>query len=169
MPPGAGSPSPELAGRDALREKIRQGIERLRRGKPAKSLMLVGLKGVGKTVLLDQMTKDAEACGVVTIRIETPEGRSLPALLAPQLRLGLLKLSRLAKAKDAAIRRLRARAGFVGKMKIVFGEIDVGLDYEPEPGLADNGDHEGDLTMLFEQAGGAGSKGCRDSGRHFHR
>lgn len=128
-------------------------IERLRRGKPAKSLMLVGLRGVGKTVLLDQMMKDAEASGVVTIRIEAPEGRSLPALLAPQLRLGLLRLSRTEKAKEVSIRGLRALAGFVGKMKIKFNDIEVGLDYEPEAGLADNGDLEGDLTMLFEQVG----------------
>jgi hypothetical protein len=153
--PGAGSPPPELAGRDAVREKMRLCIERLRRGKPAKSMMLVGLRGVGKTVLLDQMMKDAEASGVVTIRIEAPEGKSLPAVLAPQLRLGLLKLSRIEKAKEVAIRGLRALAGFVGKMRITYNDIEVGLDYEPEPGLADNGDLEGDLTMLLEQVGRA--------------
>ncbi|MEB0139986.1 MULTISPECIES: ATP-binding protein [unclassified Undibacterium] len=153
--PGAGSPPPELAGRNAVREKMSLCIERLRRGKPAKSMMLVGLRGVGKTVLLDQMMKDAEATGVVTIRIEVPEGRSLPAALAPQLRRGLLKLSRMEKAKDVAIRGLRALAGFVGKMKITFNDIEVGLDYEAEPGLADNGDLEGDLTMLLEQVGRA--------------
>jgi hypothetical protein len=153
--PGAGSPPPELAGRHAVREKMRLCIERLRRGKPAKSMMLVGLRGVGKTVLLDQMMKDAEASGVVTIRVEAPEGRSLPAILAPQLRLGLLKLSRTEKAKEFAIRGLRALAGFVGKMKVTFNDIEVGLDYEPEAGLADNGDLEGDLTMLLEQVGRA--------------
>lgn len=153
--PGAGSPPPELAGREVVREKMRLCIERLRRGKPAKSMMLVGLRGVGKTVLLDQMMKDAEACGVVTIRIEAPDGKSLPASLAPQLRLGLLKLSRMHNAKDMAIRGLRALAGFVGKMKITYKDIEVGLDYESEPGLADNGDLEGDLTMLLEQVGRA--------------
>lgn len=153
--PGAGSPPPELAGRDAVRGKLKLCIERLRLGKPAKSVMLVGLRGVGKTVLLDQMMKDAEAAGVVTIRIEAPEGRSLPAALVPQLRLGLLKLSRIDKAKEIAIRGLRALAGFVGKMKLTFNDIEVGLDYDPEPGLADNGDLEGDLTMLLEQVGRA--------------
>lgn len=153
--PGAGSPPPELAGRDEVRAKMRLCIERLRRGKPAKSMMLVGLRGVGKTVLLDQMMKDAEGSGVVTIRIEAPEGRSLPAVLAPQLRIGLLKLSRMEQAKDVAIRGLRALAGFVGKMKLTFNDVEVGLDYEPEPGLADNGDLEGDLTMLLEQVGAA--------------
>ncbi len=134
---------------------MRLCVERLRRGKPAKSMMLVGLRGVGKTVLLDQMMRDAEASGVITIRIEAPEGKSLPAVLVPQLRLGLLKLSRMEKSKDAAIRGLRALAGFVGKMKFKYDDIEVGLDYEPEPGLADNGDLEGDLTMLLEQVGRA--------------
>jgi Holliday junction resolvasome RuvABC ATP-dependent DNA helicase subunit len=151
--PGAGTPPPEMAGRDAVRQKMRLCIERLRRGRPAKSMMLIGLRGVGKTVLLDEMMRDAEASGVVAIRIEAPEGRSLPATLTPQLRLGLLKLSRTEQAKEVAIRGLRALAGFVGKMKLTYNDIEVGLDYEPEPGLADNGDLEGDLTMLLEQVG----------------
>jgi hypothetical protein len=151
--PGAGSPPPELAGREAIRNKMSLSIARLRHGKPAKSVMLIGLRGVGKTVLLDQIMKDAEASGVVTIRIEAPEGRSLPAILAPQLRLCLLKLNRTEKAKELAIRGLRALAGFAGKMKLVFHDIEVGIDYAPEAGLADNGDLEGDLTMLLEQVG----------------
>ncbi|MBW9334735.1 MULTISPECIES: ATP-binding protein [Herbaspirillum] len=153
--PGAGSPPPELAGRDAVREKMSICIQRVRLGKADKSIMLVGLRGVGKTVLLDQMMRDAEAQGVVAIRIEAPEGRSLPAALLPQLRLGLLRLSRLEKSKDYAVRGLRALAGFVGKLKVTFNDIEVGLDYEAEPGLADNGDLEGDLTALLEQVGKA--------------
>src|SRR4051794_22648436 len=105
--PGAGTPPPELAGREDLRETVRVCIERLRRGNPAKSVLMVGLRGVGKTVLLDQMRNDAEASGAHTIRIEAPEGRSLPALLAPQLRLALLRLSRIEKSKSIAQRALR--------------------------------------------------------------
>ncbi len=59
--PGAGSPPPELAGRDELRETVRIAIERTRAGKPARSVLMVGLRGVGKTVLLDRMRDDAEA------------------------------------------------------------------------------------------------------------
>lgn len=153
--PGAGSPPPELAGRDAVRKQMTVCLQRLRKGRPAKSMMLVGLRGSGKTVLLDQMMKDAQADGVMTIRIEAPEGRSLPAMLAPQLRLGLLKLSKVAAAKDIAVRGLRALAGFASKLKVSYNDIEVGLDYEPEPGLADNGDLEGDLTALLEQVGHA--------------
>lgn len=151
--PGAGSPPPELAGRDNVRQKMNLCLERLRIGRPAKSLMLVGLRGVGKTVLLDQMMRDAEAKSIITIRIEAPEGRSLPAMLAPQLRLALLRLNRTAKAADFAVRGLRALAGFASKLKLTYSDIEVGFDYEPEPGLADNGDLEGDLTMLLEQVG----------------
>jgi hypothetical protein len=115
--------------------------------------MLVGLRGVGKTVLLDRVREDAEAAKIHTIRIEAPEGRSLPALLAPQLRQALLRLSQIEAAKEYAIRGLRALAGFVSKLKVTFGDIEVGLDYDPEPGLADNGDLEHDLQALLEQAG----------------
>lgn len=151
--PGAGTPPPELAGRDELRATLRTALERARIGRPAKSAMLVGLRGVGKTVLLDRVREDAEASGIHTVRIEAPEGRSLPALLAPQLRQALLRLSQIEKAKDFAIRGLRALAGFAKKLKITYADIEVGIDYEPEPGLADNGDLEHDLQALFEQVG----------------
>src|SRR5574343_1059828 len=151
--PSAGSPPPELAGREELRDSIHIAMERARIGRPAKSAMLVGLRGVGNTVLLDRLRMDAERSGIHTVRIEAPEGRSLPALLAPQLRQALLRLSQVAAAKDYAVRGLRALAGFAGKLKVTFGDIEVGIDYEPEPGLADNGDLEHDLQALLEQVG----------------
>lgn len=151
--PGAGTPPPELAGRDELRASLHVALERARIGRPAKSAMLVGLRGVGKTVLLDRIREDAEAAGIHTVRIEAPEGRSLPALLAPQLRQALLRLSQLDAAKDYAVRGLRALAGFASKLKVTFGDIEVGIDYDPEPGLADNGDLEHDLQALIEQVG----------------
>lgn len=153
--PGAGTPPPELAGRDELRESLRITIARAKLGRPAKSAMLVGLRGVGKTVLLDRVREDAEAAGFQTIRVEAPEGRSLPSILAPQLRQALLRLSQVEAAKEVAIRGLRALAGFAKKLKVTFGDIEVGLDYEPELGLADNGDLEHDLQALFEQVGAA--------------
>lgn len=151
--PGAGTPPPELAGRDDLRESLRIALERARIGRPATSAMLVGLRGVGKTVLLDRIREDAEGSNIHTVRIEAPEGRSLPALIAPQLRQALLRLSQIAAAKDFAVRGLRALAGFASKLKVTYGDIEVGYDYDPEPGLADNGDLEHDLQALFEQVG----------------
>jgi AAA ATPase domain len=153
--PGAGSPPPELAGRNALREQVRVAIERLRIGRNAKSVLMVGLRGVGKTVLLDQMRYEAEASGICSARAEAPEFRSLPAILAPQLRLALLHLSLTAAAKDKANRGLRALAGFAKSLKLKYNDIEVGFDFEPEPGLADNGDLEGDLTALLEEVGRA--------------
>jgi predicted transcriptional regulator len=156
--PGAGTRPPELAGRDELRELVRVAIERVRRGNSAKSVLMVGLRGVGQTVLLDQMRDDAEASGIQALRIEAPEGRSLPALLAPQLRQALLKLSRSEQAKDLAQRALRGLAGFAKALRVTYQDIEVGLDFEPEPGLADNGDLEHDLQALLEAAGQAAQK-----------
>ena len=156
--PGAGTPPPELAGRDDLRETVRIALERVRRGLPAKSILMVGLHGVGKTVLLDRMRDDAEAGGLHTIRVEAPESRSLPAILAPQLRLALILLSSNEQAKELASRALRGLAGFAKALKIRYQDIEVGLDLEPEPGLADNGDLEHDLQALLEAVGAAARK-----------
>jgi hypothetical protein len=153
--PGAGSQPPELAGRSAILREIEVRLHRLRIGRPSKSMMLIGLRGVGKTVLLDQIRRNAQAAGIETVRIEAPEDRSLPAILAPPLRLALLNLSKKEAARDFAIRGLRALAGFARKLKVTYGDIEVGLDYEPEPGLADNGDLEGDLGALLQQIGAA--------------
>ena len=153
--PGAGTPPPELAGRDDLREIIRIAIERLRLGLPSKSILMAGLRGVGKTVLLDRMREDAEAAGIQTLRVEAPESRSLPGILAPQLRQALLRLSRNEAAKDLAQRALRGLAGFAKALKLKYQDIEVGIDFDPEPGLADNGDLEHDLQALLEVVGAA--------------
>jgi hypothetical protein len=116
---------------------------------------MVGLRGVGKTVLLDQVRRDAEAVGIYGVRVEAPENKSLPALLAPQIRQALLRLSNVEAAKHTAQRALRALAGFAKALKVTYKDIEVGLDYGPEPGLADNGDLEVDLGALLEQVGSA--------------
>lgn len=156
--PGAGTPPPELAGRDDLREAIRVALERVKLGLPTKSDMLVGLRGVGKTVLLDRMREDAELAGLRTMRIEAPESRSLPAILSPQLRITLLALSRSEKAAEFARRALRGLAGFAKSLKMKYQDIEVGFDTDPEPGLADNGDLEHDLQALLEVTGIAAQK-----------
>ena len=117
--PGAGTQPPELAGRDELLQTIDIALQRIRLGRPAKSILMVGLRGVGKTVLLDRMCQKAISEGMSTLRIEAPEGRSLPGILAPQLRTALLQLSRSEQAKDLAIRGLRAIAGLVDRKSVV--------------------------------------------------
>ena len=156
--PGAGTQPPELAGRDSLREIVRVALERVRIGRATKSVLMVGLRGVGKTVLLDRMREDAESAGIQALRIEAPEGRSLPAMIAPELRVALLKLSRNAQAKQFAQRALQGLAGFVKALKVTYSDIEVGLDFDPEPGLADNGDLEHDLQALLEAVGEAGKQ-----------
>ncbi len=153
--PGAGSQPPELAGRREVREAARIALERTRTGRPSKSILMVGLRGVGKTVLLDRIREDAEANGICVLRTEALENRSLPSTLAPQLRIVLLKLSRREAAKRLAQRALRGLAGFVGSLKVKYQDMEVGLDLDPEPGLADNGDLETDLQDLFEVVGHA--------------
>ncbi|MDZ4194828.1 MAG: ATP-binding protein [Pseudomonas sp.] len=143
----------ELAGRAELRERVRVAIQRTRIGRPAKSVIIVGLCGVGKTVLLSQMFMEAKAADIRPIYIEVPENRSLPAILAPQLRMLLLRLSRLERVKDSAVLGLKALAGFTKGLKVKFGDIELGVDYEAEPGLADNGDLESDFAILLTEVG----------------
>jgi hypothetical protein len=115
--PGAGSPPPELASRGALRADIAIRLKRLRLGRPAKSFMMVGRRGVGKTVLLDRIRRDAEADGIQTVRIE-----------APALRLALLHLSNTEAAKKYAVRGLRALAGFTSPSSLPVGFHPAGCE-----------------------------------------
>jgi hypothetical protein len=156
--PGAGTPPPELAGRDELLDTVRVALQRVRNRRPTKSVLVVGLRGVGKTVLLDRMRSEAEAAGLQTVLIEAPESRSLPAILAPELRQALLRMSRNAQARDLAERGLRALAGFAKALKFKYQDIEVGIDFEPERGLADNGDLEHDLHALLSAAGEAAQR-----------
>ena len=153
--PGAGTQPPELAGRDDIRDRVRIALARIRLGRPAKSVLIVGLRGVGKTVLLDRVRDEATAKGHRSVFMEAPESRSLPAVLAPRLREALLRLSGNERAKDHARRALRGLAGFAKALKFKYEDIEVGLDFEPEPGLADNGDLEQDLSSLLEVVGEA--------------
>ena len=152
--PGAGTPPPELAGRASLLETVSIAIDRLRAGRATQSVVLYGLRGVGKTVLLSQMRLAAEAEGVITVNIEAPEDRSLPAMLAPALRTALLKMDRLAAAGDGARRALRALAGFI-KLKVRYADMEVAVDLDPELGLADSGDFEADLADVIRATGEA--------------
>ena len=153
--PGAGSPPPELAGRDGILEQARVLLGRVLAKRPEKSLLLTGLRGVGKTVLLNEIERMAQASGYRTILIEAHEGKSLAVLLAPQLRRLLFDLDRIAGAGDKVRRGIAVLKSFVGAIKIKVGEIDISLDIEPEPGTADSGDLETDLPSLFMAVGEA--------------
>jgi hypothetical protein len=135
-------------------ERAAVALDRIAQGRPARSFILHGLRGTGKTVLLGKIRQDAEARGLHAVRIEAPEGRSLPALLAAPLRALLLKLDRLESAKLGARKALRALASFA-KLKVSYSDIEVTLDVEPEKGVADSGDLEVDLTELLMAVGEA--------------
>lgn len=153
--PGAGTPPPELAGRDTLIERAAVALDRIRAGRAARSFILYGLRGVGKTVLLNRIRSDAEARGFAGARIEAPEERSLPALLAPALRAMLLQLNHRERGKTGLRRALSALAGFVGALKVKYHDIEVALEFEREPGLADSGDLDADLADLLASVGAA--------------
>jgi hypothetical protein len=156
--PGAGTPPPELAGRDELIERAAIALDRIRAGRPARSLILYGLRGVGKTVLLNRIRLDAEARGIASVRVEAPEERSLPALLAPALRATLLRLSRGEAAKAGVVKAMRALASFAKALKLKYQDIEFGLDIDPERGLADSGDLDNDLTELLASIGSAAAE-----------
>jgi hypothetical protein len=151
--PGAGSPPPELAGRADVIEAADVAMRRALRGKPAKSLMLLGLRGTGKTVLLNKIEDIAEKHGLVTSFIEAPEDESLAQLLYPKLHQALQRLSAVEGAKAATHRALRALRGFASVFKIKIGDVSISVD--PEPGLADSGQLELDLSDLFLRVGDA--------------
>src|SRR5271166_2404976 len=153
--PGAGTPPPELAGRDALIERAAIALDRIRAGRAARSLILHGLRGVGKTVLLSRIESDAEARGFASLQIEAPEDRSLPALLIPVLRVALLRLDRGQRARAYLTKARRALSGFAKALKVKYKDIEVSTDFEPERGLADSGDLDTDLTDLLASIGSA--------------
>ncbi len=153
--PGAGAQPPELAGRQALLDAARIAIGRCKSGRSSKSLLMVGLRGVGKTVLLDRIRRHAEADGNSALWVEHVENLSLPSKLVPQLRIALLKLSSRSRAKDLTRRAFSALAGFANSLKIKLQDVELGFDFPLESGLADCGDLESDLTDLLEIVGRA--------------
>jgi AAA ATPase domain len=153
--PGAGSQPPELAGRDEILERTRVTLARIKQGRPAKSFMLVGLRGVGKTVLLNKIQEIAEASGYVAAMVETPENKSLPEVLLPCLRRILLQLDTKERVNEVVKRGLMVLKGFANALKVSVGDVEFGLTIEPAHGIADSGDLDADLPDLFEAVGQA--------------
>jgi hypothetical protein len=153
--PGAGSPPPELVGRDPILEQARVLLGRIKRKKPEKSMLLTGLRGVGKTVLLNEIERLAEADKYHTTSVEAHEDKALGSLIVPGLRALLFELSRMAGAVDKVKRALGVLRSFIGAFKVTVEGVSVGLDIEPEKGAADSGDLEIDLPSLFVAIGEA--------------
>jgi len=153
--PGAGSPPPELVGRDSILDEARILLARVKAKKPEKSLFLTGLRGVGKTVLLNEVERLARGTEYRTISIEAYEDKPLGPLIAPYLRTLLFELDRIAGAGDKVKRGLRVLRSFLGGLKLTYNDITVALDIDPEKGSADSGELEIDLPTLFTAIGEA--------------
>ena len=151
--PGAGSRPPELAGRDGVLEHARVSCGRAINGRSARSMMLHGLRGTGKTVLLNEVGKIAEQAGLLVSKVESPEEESLARLLYPEMRKVMRSLSTVEAAKQIANRGLKGLRGFASIFKIDIAGVEVGV--EPEPGLADSGNLQYDLPDLFNVIGRA--------------
>jgi hypothetical protein len=150
--PGAGARPPELAGRESIIEAANVAMQRIRCGRQEKSQMLLGLRGVGKTVLLNRLAQLAEDMGSIVVPLEAPEGQRLAAFLAPALKSVLLRLSRVAQARELAQRGLGALRGFASAFKVSIGEIELSISPEP---IADSGNLEIDLPELMGSVGRA--------------
>jgi hypothetical protein len=153
--PGAGSPPPELVGRDPILDQARILLGRVKKKRAEKSMMLTGLRGVGKTVLLNEIERMAKADAYRTISIEAHEEKALGPLIAPYLRTLLFDLDRIAGAGNKVKRGLAVLRSFIGSLKFTVNEVAIGLDIEPEKGAADSGDLEIDLPNLFVAIGEA--------------
>jgi type II secretory pathway predicted ATPase ExeA len=147
--PGAGSPPPELVGRDSLLNQTKILLARVQQRRAEKSLLLTGLRGVGKTVLLNAMEQLAVELNYKTIFIEAHENKILGALLIPKLRQLLFSLDRMGNAGDKVRRGLSVLKSFINGIKVKIGEVEFGLDIEAERGAADSGDIEVDLPNLL--------------------
>jgi len=145
--PGAGAPPPELAGRDNIFAKAEILFARVLLGRSEKSSIMTGLRGVGKTVLLNNLNAIAIKHNFKALTLECHDGKSLAALLAPGLRQILFSLDRMGNLSHKARRGLAVFKSFMSGLKIVINEVELGIN--AEPGTADSGDIEADLPDLF--------------------
>ena len=151
--PGAGNRPPEMAGRSAILAFAKESLERVSMGRSRQYLLLLGLRGVGKTVLLNEIETIAEERGFLTSFIEAPEDRKLAELVYPLLRQTLRRLSAIEKARATVNNALSVLRNFASAFKVSVGEVEIGIN--PMPGLAESGDIEIDLTDLFLAVGKA--------------
>ena len=145
--PGAGLQPPELAGRDKLLEDATIDMDRVLDKRPTKGMMLLGLRGVGKTVLLNRLQHTAVEKGFRIAKVEAPEGGMLPQLLAPELRQVLYSLDLKAGAGQKVREAASVLRNFVAAFKVKIGDMEIGI--EQAHGEADTGNLEQDLPDLL--------------------
>jgi AAA ATPase domain len=153
--PGAGTPPPELAGRSDILDQALMALARIKNGRSEKSVLMIGLRGVGKTVLLNKVEMLAKEQGYKTVMIEAVENKKLALLLLPYLRKVLLSLDVGQMLSTKVKRGFAVLRSFVNGLKITIQDVEIGLDIDPEIGSADSGDLEADLTAVFLALGEA--------------
>jgi len=125
--PSAGARPPALAGRGDIIRRAEIAIKRTKAGKPPKGLILLGLRGVGKTVLLNEFDQIAEKCGCHPILFEADDQRSLAEQLTPQLHKLLLQLNRIALVGHSLTRAFGLLQGFASIFKVKYGDAQIGV------------------------------------------
>ncbi|MGH9420549.1 MAG: AAA family ATPase, partial [Thermoanaerobaculia bacterium] len=146
---------PELVGRDGVLQQATVLLGRIKEKRPEKSLLLTGLRGVGKTVLLNEIERMALAREYRTISVEAHENKPMGPLMAKHLQGLLFQLDRLAGAGDKVKRAFGVLRGFLGALKMTLSDLTISLDVEPVRGAADSGDLEIDLPNLMIAIGEA--------------
>lgn len=154
--PGAGQRPPELAGREEQLETFRVVLERVARGRPERSLVLTGLRGVGKTVLLNALRSSAVRAKWGTGKLEARPDQRLRRPLSSALHQAVRELGH-SQADDVdhvlgVIKSFAERdAGANAKLR---DRWNPGIDAPAVKGRADSGDIEIDLVELFTDVGG---------------
>jgi len=154
--PGAGQRPPELAGRDEQLRAFDVVLERVARSRPERSLVLTGLRGVGKTVLLNALRSAAVRKGWGTGKLEARPDQGLRRPLSSALHQAVRELGHPdADSVDQVLGVIRAfaqrDAGPNAKLK---EQWSPGIDVPAAKGRADSGDIEIDLVELFTDVGG---------------
>lgn len=149
--PGAGARPPILAGRSRIVDEAVIALRRAQIGRPFRSMLFLGLRGTGKTVLLNELSNQARDLGFLVSRLEAPERANLAKMLYPEMRKIFRSLSNFERAKDLASQGLTALRNFASMFHIEIGGVDIGID--PAPDALDRGDLQTDLPDLFEAIG----------------
>ncbi len=150
--PGAGFPPPALVGRDEEKREFDIALQRMEIGRPARSFMLTGLRGVGKTVLLIEFGKMAQNRNWIFQRLEATEDTHFPEAVSTLARKAILQLSAKRRLADRARRAMGILRSFQLRWNIPeAGSIDATID--PVLGLADSGELDDDLADLFAEVG----------------
>ena len=153
--PGAGQRPPELAGRDRELGQFEVVLERIARGRPERSMVLTGLRGVGKTVLLNSFRSMALQRLWGTGKIEARPEQSIRRPVAAALHMAVRELAPRHRAPDRVEHFLGVLKAFASRdPKAPKGSFTphLGIDVPPVRGRADSGDLEIDLTELFADA-----------------